>query len=182
MGSPDALPTVGQVQEKLASLIRAKLAGFMSTATQEFINAAQSLEGRRLAMAEHQRAERLRLRTIQDRRQEDEARQRAARFRRGILGLWDRITGQYRRMHRQGEQEATESAQRDASERQFMIERQLKERQHLQYEIVRERGRHARELAALHRDMRNHERGAFENVDPLYGRKARRRRPGPSLD
>jgi hypothetical protein len=149
----DALPSVREAQDELAGRVRDKLTGFLASAAEDFAHAAQSLEARRLVMVEEHRATREHLHVLHEERHINEARQRAERFRKGILGLWDRVTGQRGRLRGQNEAEAVVCAARDAVERQVLIDRQLQERQSLQDEIRRERRQHVRELTWLDRQI-----------------------------
>ncbi|MBN9037588.1 MAG: relaxase/mobilization nuclease domain-containing protein [Rhizobiales bacterium] len=151
VGDPETLPSVDAVKQRIASLVREKLIGFIESATEEFARAAKTLEGRRLAMTERHRTARRDLHASQETRAIAEARQRADRFRRGILGLWDRITGQHGKLLRQNEEEAAGCATRAADEKQALIARQLEERQRLQLEIQAERQLHVREMTRLFR-------------------------------
>lgn len=146
VGDVEALPSVAAVQEHIVGLVQAKLTGFAATVAEDFARAANALEARRLAMVAHHRTTRLDLQAARQVRQIAEARERAERFRKGVLGLWDRITGQHAKLRGQNEAEAAACAERDAAEKQALIERQLEERQRLQQEINEERRGYAREL------------------------------------
>lgn len=153
IGNLVALPSVDAVQERVRALTRVKLTGFLGSVVDEFARAANALESRRLNMVEEHRAARSELVAAQDLRWIGEARHRAQRFRRGILGLWDRITGQHGKLHHQNEAETAACAKRDTAERQALIDTQREERQRLQQDIDLERRAHAREMARLHRHL-----------------------------
>ena len=78
----------------------------------------------------------------QQRRRDEEARERAKRFRKGLGGLWDRVTGRHAKLCHQAEQEAAAQASRDTAEKQALIDRQLEERQRLEATIRQERQAH----------------------------------------
>ena len=61
-----------------------------------------------------------------------ETRERAARLPKGLRGLWHRLTGKYQEVRRQNEQEAERTRERQAAERQSLIEKQLDQREVLQ--------------------------------------------------
>lgn len=127
-----ALPSVGDALKQVAGLVRDKLAGFVASAMEDFAQAADTLEGRRLATVEQHRAARRDLHAIQGAREVVEAKARAERFRMGIGGLWDRITGRHAKLREENQRDATACAERDATERQTLIEGQLQTRQALQ--------------------------------------------------
>jgi hypothetical protein len=153
MGDVEALPGVDEVRKHVATLVCEKLSTFADGITGEFAQASAALEGKRLAMVERHRAARRDIQTTQDARGVAEARQRAERYRKGLLGLWDRVTGKHASIRAQNQAETAARAERDAAERQALIERQLKERQRLQQEIRVERQAYARGLARLYRQM-----------------------------
>ena len=111
----------------------------------------------------------------------EEAKARTGRLRKGILGLWDRITGQHGRLLRRIEQEALAAESRDVEERQELVDRQLQERQRLQREIGYARRAHLREITRLHRQLAEHQRldrvmGNGLTVDQALEKEPRRRR------
>ena len=153
IGDPDTLPSVEDTRLKVASLVRDRLSGFIGSVTEDFAHAAALLEGQRLAMVERHRRDRSAFDDAQRRRAADEARQRASRFRKGLLGLWDRLTGKHSKLKDEIKREADACVLRDAAERQALIDRQRQERLALQKEIDEERRLHVRELARLHREI-----------------------------
>jgi hypothetical protein len=153
-GDVDALPTINEVRARTNRLLQEKLSGMAADASSDFERAARVLESRRLQMLERHRAVRHRLSKAQGERLRDEIRQRAGRFRKGLLGLWDLMTGQHARLRRECAAEARVRAMGDAEEKHQMIVGQLEERQRLQKEITRERLSHVRDRARLARELR----------------------------
>lgn len=146
-GDLKALPSVQEAQEHLAGLVHEKMADFITDITDEFSRAAQALEGRRYAMVECHRAAGRDLQVSHERHRLDEMKQRAARFRSGIRGLWDRLTGQHAKLREQNELEAAAFAARDADEKQALVDHQIGERRRLQQQILQERRTYAHEMA-----------------------------------
>lgn len=182
LGDLEMLPSVQEAQDDVAGRVRDKLTGFLASAAEDFARAAQSLEAKRLAMVEEHRAARRHLQTLHEQRHVSEMRRRAERFRKGFLGLWDRVTGQHGKLRGQNEAEAAACAARDAEEKQVLIDRQLRERRNLQDEIRQERRQHVRELVWLNRQIseaeRRHDREA-ETPDAEHTRRRQRiRGPG----
>jgi len=153
MGDMAALPSVEDAQTHAASLKRQKLQSFARTATEDFAQAANAVEAKRLAMVERHRTDRKALQTSQDERWTQEAIERGARFRKGIRGLWDRVTGKNGKLRDQNAQETAAAAERDAKEKQALIERQLEERQSLQREILAARRVHTYEITKIYREL-----------------------------
>ena len=88
-------------------------------------------------------------------RQEAEAKGRADRIRKGLLGLWDKLTGEHAKLVKQCEMEAFFSLQRDREQRQALLTAQMKDRQDLQGQIQQKREAHAREVLSLYHDAAN---------------------------
>lgn len=151
MGDLAALPSMEETQTKIAELVRHKMDGFIGGVISDFAQAAEAIDAKRLAMVARHHTDRQAMETVQDNRKNAELIERAARFRRGIRGLWDRITGQHAKLRYQNERETAHAAERDAKEKQALIERQLSERRRLQREIEHSRRLHARELALLYK-------------------------------
>jgi hypothetical protein len=78
---------------------------------------------------------------------------RAARFRKGVLGLWDRVSGRTGKIRKQNEQEAQEAALRDARERDALVAGQLSERRGLQQDLRQSKRETAREAEELRQDI-----------------------------
>lgn len=188
LGDLGALPSVSDMQKQIATAVRKKLTGFIGSATDDFTQAAQAIEAKRVAMVERQRAERRDLQAKQDARWTAEALARAARFRKGIRGLWDRVTGKHAKLRQDNERETAACTERIAKEKQTLIERQLEERQRLQREIKQARHVHLYEVTRLHRQITAHRRldedvtGQREEVSrpqPTFEQRRRRQRNMP---
>src|SRR5690606_7663820 len=96
---------------------------------------ADKLASYRAEMTQHHRKARADLDVRQKSEWDDETRACAARLPKGLRGLWHRLTGKYRQIRRQNDQEAQRSRERQAAERQALIERQLEQRAVLQARI-----------------------------------------------
>jgi hypothetical protein len=107
-------------------------------------------------MQAHHAAERVKIDDGQRARQEQETRVRAERMRRGLAGLWDRLTGTYAKLRKQNELEALWALQRDRDQRHVILQAQQAERRSLQEQIRQARNRHAEQLRGLHRDAANY--------------------------
>lgn len=177
MGDVSALPSVEEAQAKIAGLVRDKLTVFIDSAASDFAQAAQGIEAKRVAMADRHPADRRALRAAQDERWTKEAIERATRFRHGLRGLWDRLTGQAAKLRDQNERETTQAAERDAREKQTLIERQLDERRRLQREIDHTRRLHTKDMALLYRQSS----GPKLAQDGERPRQKLRQRSGPNM-
>ena len=118
------LPTVEQTQALIAERIAKKRETFAGDITLTFDNARLALAARRHDLVASQRLERISLREVQAARWSAESRNRAERFRKGLKGLWDRITGRWSELKRGNELEVTLFERRDRNELQLLIDAQ----------------------------------------------------------
>jgi MobA/VirD2-like, nuclease domain len=93
LGDPDRLPSVEDVKAKIAEKVSEKLARFAAQTKAVFEIAHSGLLEQRRKLVALQRHERDVLRELQTVRWMQEHRVRLERFRTGLKGLWDRITG-----------------------------------------------------------------------------------------
>jgi MobA/VirD2-like, nuclease domain len=172
LGDPVDLPTVESVKKDIADRVSLKLNGFAAAAKRDLDAALQNLSDKRGALVLRQRTERAALNEQHVRRRTIGARARAERFRTGLRGVWDRITGKHAALKKQNETDLDAARKRDAAERQALIERQLAERQELQSQIKVHHARHEKELSDLldetihpnHRDIiDSHQRSRKRN-------------------
>nr|WP_313429035.1 relaxase/mobilization nuclease domain-containing protein [Brevundimonas diminuta] len=156
LGKPDDLRSVGETRAHIASAIAPRLGGFIQEARRIARNAMQPLNDQRQAMKSRHTDERQLLDQGQNRRWEAETRERATRLRGGVMGLWDRMTGEQGKTKRQNEIEAYWGLQRDREQRQAIIASQLGERRGLQKRILETRTRHAEQILELHKQAANY--------------------------
>lgn len=144
----DDLPSTEEAKQTMIDLVSKKLQSFVTEVTSDFRAASVGTEAKRLEMLERHRASRKLLEADQERRDTLEAKERAARFRKGLPGIWDRVTGTHRKIRVQNEAEIQAARDRDRAEKDRLIAKQMAERQELQLTI-----QHARRLQ-VHRISR----------------------------
>lgn len=135
LGDPTSLRDVETVKDEIASRMTDKLQGFIRESEASAKAQSQALQHRKAEMKAHQRGQRQELRDHQAERADRETVERAARFRTGVKGLWDWVTGRTRNLRKQNELEATEAAKRDGQERERLVSTQLSERRVLQQDF-----------------------------------------------
>lgn len=177
LGKPDDLHSVEEARKRVAEDILPRVKTHMDQARAKSRAELAELDARRAAMAKAHAQERERLDAGQKARSEAEARMRAERFRKGMAGVWDRLTGKRAQLEKQNQFEALWALRRDQDQRQMTVNAQLRERGELQDEIRNARTRHAQALRTLHFDTANYrlmERGhepkiksAFERLDAI---------------
>lgn len=131
LGDEAALQSVDDAKARIAELMSAKLQGFQRDLDMRDAFQSAEYQGRTAEMIRAHRENRAALAATQEQRQAEEARQRQARFRKGLRGLWDRLRGEHRRIRQRNEQEAEAAARRDRAEKEKLIQRQLSERRML---------------------------------------------------
>jgi len=167
------LPDVDTAREAIRARVAAKLSEFVADIRLQFDKARQSLANKRAAMVSEQRLQRRQLDVRQAQRWQREEIERAGRLRRGLLGLWDWLTGRRARTLIENGREVLAARRRDEAERQKLIEEHLKRSRTLQQEIASlERRSRAEEERLL-----TSPRGA-----PSPARLERARRPRPHLE
>ena len=93
------------------------------------------------------------LKQAQEKRWQQEELKRAKRLRKGLMGLWDRLTGKRGKISRQNQQEAEEGLKRDKNQKQDLINRQMQERRALQKDFKKLYKKHRQEINRFRYDM-----------------------------
>ncbi len=152
LGDPDNLRNVEDAKRAIGDRMTPALKHHIEDARASIKQGKAVFDHQKAVMTGHHQAARKGLREKQRIREETEAKTRSARFRKGLRGLWDRITGQHGQIKKINAAEAAKAQRRDGRERQTMVESQLKERRILQTKIKALRKRQADLLRGLRRD------------------------------
>lgn len=171
LGDPDHLPGVAEVEAQIAGKVTDKLRSFVQQVEEKHERDLAPAVAAKAGLIRDQRAERAAALKRQKERLEAENRDRAARLRKGLRGLWDVLTGKARTTRRQNEAELERSLTRDRDERDAMALAQIRARRAVQDRLdairakqVRDRRIVEREIAARlraarqHHDSHDHER------------------------
>lgn len=150
LGPPDDLRSVDETKAYIAGTVVPKLQKLRDAADAAKDEIMVKLDAERLAMKSLHTEERQRLETGLAKRQAQEDRRRAERYRAGVKGVFDRLSGRHSRVRKQNELEAFMALQRDREQRQAVIAAQLTERRELQRRIDELRECHADRVAELH--------------------------------
>jgi hypothetical protein len=167
LGDPTSLPSVEEMRAHIARDIEPKIKTFITEAKQEFAERMKPVEQERLRLKALHDAERAKLDQGQAARLQAETQARAERLRKGLGGLWDRLTGEHAKVKAQNELEAYWSLQRDREQRNELVSAQMRERQALQQKIIKLRQEQAQRLRDLHRDL--HRYGELQRVKDRAG-------------
>lgn len=153
LGDFARLPTVEQtralVKERVSAALKRRAAELKRRQSPERARMKEAVE--RLK-AEH-RAQRDTVWGFQRDRRRREELDRANRLRKGIMGLWDRMSGHYGRLSDENRREAEACTARDRKERQELIDSQRGERRQLQKAIDHMKEKHRRERDQLRREI-----------------------------
>ncbi|WP_121119702.1 relaxase/mobilization nuclease domain-containing protein [Croceibacterium ferulae] len=153
LGKPDECRSVEETKQHIAATIAPKLRHLLNENDRAKLEAMLPLEAMRITMRDQHRECRQELNDAQRQRSEAEGKVRAARLRKGVPGLWDRLTGRRKETLRQNEAEAKECRARDCTERHNLVREQLTERRGLQRQIVIVRSLFAERAEELTRDL-----------------------------
>lgn len=126
----------------------------MNSHDNEHVEVHAPLDAQRIAMCDEQRRERLRFDATLKHRQQKEAKERASRLRTGVLGLWDRVRGEYKKIEVRNAREARQATIRDRQQRHTLLASQHAERRKLQADINRVRSNYRSKALELWRDLK----------------------------
>ena len=153
LGDPATLRDVETVKGEIAGRMTDKLQGFIRESETSANAQSQAMSQRKAEMKTLQRGQRQDLHDRQAERAARETVARAARFRTGVRGLWDWVTGRTKSLKQQNEREAMDAAKRDGQEREKMIATQLAERRLIQQEFRQTRREATSRMEDLRRDV-----------------------------
>lgn len=178
LGDAAQLPSVDAVKETLKSKVDTTLERFRGEVRNEFENARSGILAKKRNLVAWQRDERKMLADMQRARAVQEAGARTMRFRKGLKGLWDWITGKRASIQLQNENEWLAAQERDETEKHALIQNQLAERRRIQEEIKLGAQKRDEELSRLTLSPKLEIEPV--SIKPRQSR-ARRRRQGPNF-
>lgn len=157
LGDPKDLPDVETAKEQIARDMQQSVNRWHNELLQRKERLNALYQKRKAALVEKQRAERNNAFEKLEARHIKDARERQARFRKGVKGLWDRLRGEHKRIQTTNEKEAYQSHLRDRREKDKMIFIQLDQRRKLDAIHKRELDRLDMQNKELTRDTRQYE-------------------------
>ena len=153
LGDFEKLPSVEETKKKITKNFTAKLKQFTDDAFLTHDKAEQVIVKKQLSLAKHHQHQRAELKKMHTKRWTQETKSRSALLPTGLKALWFRVTGKYRKIKKLNEAETLQCKSRDQSERQKLIDQQLRQRRQLQHEIRLLRHQHGIRVKKLNRDM-----------------------------
>ncbi|MGU3420844.1 relaxase/mobilization nuclease domain-containing protein [Methylobacterium sp. D54C] len=153
LGDGEALPSVEATRQTVGERMTPALKRHVAESREKFGKPSALLGDAKAQMTLRHRDGRGKLEHDQKLTWDAETKVRAARLPKGLVGIWHRITGKYQEVRAQNEAEAKASRERQAEERQRLIDRQRDERARLQVMFKELRKRQAEELLELRREL-----------------------------
>jgi len=139
LGDVKELRSVEEAKTQIAETMQPTLSRWQDELNARNQRREEKQARQRKKLVERQRAERERLKTKLEKRRINEARDRQARFRTGLQGLWDRVRGEHSRIREENEREAWQAHMRDRELTDNVVFEHLSERRALQQEHYAER-------------------------------------------
>ncbi len=161
LGNLENLPSVEETKRKFAAQFTEKLRHFADDAFATHEKAEQSINVRRQSLAENHQHQRAQLKQSHATRWIQETKARSALLPTGLKALWFRVTGKYKQIKKLNELEALQCKSRDQSERQTLIDKQVRERRRIQHDIRLLRHQHGITIKKLNRDI-----GSYLKLSP----------------
>ncbi|MBL4538043.1 MAG: relaxase/mobilization nuclease domain-containing protein [Oceanicaulis sp.] len=136
LGDPAQLNSVEDTKAALRDRLTPRLKEFSDRMQEKQSDERRPLKDEARQLAKAQKQERERLQAQQEKRWEKEAAERQARYRSGLIGLFDLVTGKAKAVRDANAIEAWEALKRDQLQKDRLILDQLKERQVLQDRVL----------------------------------------------
>jgi hypothetical protein len=156
LGDENALPGVEEVKKQIAQEMLTNMHRLSNKLDAQGQERQTQFEKRRQELIARQRGERRSLNERQEQRQNEERQKRQQRFRTGIRGIWDRLSGDHKRIRKQNEREIYAAFVRDRAEKEELIFRHLEQRRNLNALRVRERHEYRDQKQELRSDAQKY--------------------------
>lgn len=153
LGVPEQLLSVKKMQTNINIMMSKKHAEFYKHVLSEYLGKKSILNNQRNRIILRQRNEREKLHKQQQSRLWQEAINRSTKFRKGLLGLWDWVIGDRRKMVKLHVAEIDRNKSRDQLEFQVLTEHQNIEKMPINAKIERVEQRHKSTLAGLNTEF-----------------------------
>ena len=149
IGDGEELPSVDEISSMLRHKKTEQVHDYIQQIKDRHAQTMQPFLEERAALVQSQREERADLKKKQERRWVEETKTRSDRLNKGLRGLFDRLTGSYRKTIQANERAALACAHRDQEQRDRLILAQMTERKILQERAKVMKAKHREESAQL---------------------------------
>lgn len=153
LGKPKFLPSVEEVKNTIANKMTDALDAHIQNVRRDTQKKYQPIKNAAITMRNKHRHERDTLEHKQNERWHEEEIHRMKRVPKGLKSILSRMTGRYRKIRNQNEQEAMSCRLRDQNEKQKLVEKQLNERHKLQEKIQSLREERNKDILQMRKDI-----------------------------
>ncbi len=172
LGKAEDLPSVSDTKDNIAKQLTGLFKRYSDELAAHHNKSMQPLLRKKQAMTLQHRKDRAAQKAWQEARWQNEEARRVARIRKGFKGLWDKLSGKYWKLRKQNEKETWTCFQRDRSEREDLVNKQLSQRQPLQVQLNDLQTKHEKDRQDLIRNLSH-----MANVQKSKGKDAHSPRP-----
>lgn len=156
LGDPKSLPNVDQIKQLIADEMTPVIERHIRIHKNKFLQNITPLNDKRKAMTENHRNQRAKQKTALNQRWHLEQQKRSSRFRKGLKGIWDRVTGNHTKLRKRNELELQNASKRDNLKRHNLIIEQMSERREIQYAIKQQRLKYIKTGRNLYKDIEHY--------------------------
>ncbi len=153
LGASDDLPSVQDTKTEIANNTQLLYERFSEELRAKHQFALEPLYSQRKTQQQAHKQARDELEVIQDQRTQKETTLRQNKIRKGLMGLWDFMTGKSHKQRQKNKEDFNAAQKRDRSEKESLIQKQLTERQQLQDELKVLRQKQREEIDQLQADF-----------------------------
>jgi hypothetical protein len=153
LGDGEGLKSLDATKEVIGEKMKPAIRRHIEESRTRFKEKAKGLTAQRQDMTERHRDARAALKGNQRLEWHEQTKERAARLPKGWKALWWKLTGKYQCVRALNETQAVETKERQADERQKLIDKQIQERSQLQEQIKEQRREQAKQLRELRREI-----------------------------
>lgn len=185
LGDEQTLSTVSEIRKQIAAEMEERLQALQDEQGSVIDERKSLIKAKLQTSIREQRRERSDLHKSQEKRWQSEAKERQARFRKGLRGVLDRVTGQHRRIKKRNARESEAAHLRDRQVRDRQIFRHLEQRRSFEKRLERlecfqkAQKQQLTQDIGQYRDIRAQKRDLFEMREK---RPRRQEEIGPKLE
>jgi len=161
LGKTENLPSVTETKLSISRKLSKKFITYHNELKQKHQQERKPLVHAKQIMKQQHREDRKLQELSHEKRWQAEELERSARLRKGVKGIWDRLTGSHQKTRAKNEKETQKYQQRDKNEKETLISDQLTKRRILQDQIQQLRQKQINECAEFFKSMNQQ----YKNID-----------------
>ncbi len=175
LGDENSLPSAREVKQQIAQEMLVAMGKFKDKLDSQKQERNKQFEKRRIELVTRQRAERKTLNDKLEQRQTAECAERQNRYRSGIMGFWDLLSGTHNRIKKQNALETDQATIRDRAEKDALITRHLEQRKRLNTIRIQERSEYQSQKQEIQKDAQTYKSMLSEMRDQKMDKSRRER-------